>query len=49
MITIYDGSAIGLDRNRALDHMLLPYLNAMEVRCLVYDTPTTAEDQAIQW
>ena len=40
---------IGLDRNRSLDHIMLPYLDLQEIRCLVYDTPSDVEGQALQW
>jgi len=40
---------IGLDRNRSLDHIMLPYLDIQEIRCLVYDTPSDVEGQALQW
>ena len=48
--TISDASKdIGLDRNRSLDHIMLPYLDVQEIRCLVYDTPSDVEGQALQW
>jgi hypothetical protein len=38
-----------LDRNRQFDHLVLPYLNLLEQRCLVYDTPSDVEGQALLW
>ena len=38
-----------LDRNRHLDHFILPYLNLLELRCLVYDSPADVEGQALLW
>ena len=38
-----------LDRNRHLDHLILPYLNLLEMRCLVYDSPGDIEGQALLW
>jgi len=40
---------IGLDRNRFLDHIIQPYLDLQEIRCLIYDTPSEVEGQALQW
>jgi hypothetical protein len=38
-----------LDRNRYLDIFVLPYLNLLELRCLVYDSPADIEGQALLW
>ena len=40
---------IGLDRNRVFDHIMIPYLDIQQIRCLVYDTPSDVEGQALQW
>lgn len=38
-----------LDRNRYLDLFVLPYLNLLEMRCLVYDSPGDIEGQVLLW
>jgi len=38
-----------LDRNRPMDLYILPYLNLLELRCLVYDSPADVEGQALLW